>query len=420
MEEESRIEMGQKLRVAIDCRIADYQQGIGTAVFALAKALSDSDAENQEYTFIVREKMKDLLAPYVYGPCKLEGISESKLSKLKTAFRWIAPLRFLWRKLTNATAGIPVSDGYVDLHRFDVVHFPTQIAYRTELPTIYQPWDLQHLHYPQFFPQTVFAQREREYRDFCNRAVYVCVQTEWTRQDIIRHYGLAEEKVVVIPWGSVFDAYRPPSTEDVRAATNKYHLPGSYFFYPAVTWPHKNHEVILRALHILKRDNGIVPHILFTGASSAYRQTLDKLAQELGVSEQLHFLGFVTPTELQVIFKTATAMIFPSKFEGFGLPILEAFHTGLPVLSSNSTTLPEVARDAALYFDPDSSGELSALMKRILDTPVLRQEMIRKGTLILSQYSIQDTVARFQELYERTAALPAKDSRRSPELAAIR
>ena len=98
-------------------------------------------------------------------------------------------------------------------------------------------------------------------------------------------------------------------------------------------------------------------------------------------------------------------MIFPSKFEGFGLPILEAFHAGLPVLSSNATVLPEVAQDGALYFDPDSPEELSTLMKVILDSPELRKELISKGALVLSQYSFRDTAAKFQALYERTAGL---------------
>jgi glycosyltransferase involved in cell wall biosynthesis len=113
-------------------------------------------------------------------------------------------------------------------------------------------------------------------------------------------------------------------------------------------------------------------------------------------------------------------MIFPSKFEGFGLPVLEAFHAGLAVLSSNATTLPEVARDGALYFDPDSPAELSALMRLILNKPELQQDLIRKGKLVLSQYSIKDTAASFQQIYAKTAALSSPDHRLSSSSAANR
>ena len=199
----------------------------------------------------------------------------------------------------------------------------------------------------------------------------------------------------------------------------KYDLPDRFFFYPAVTWPHKNHELILRALHILKTEHGTTPHVYFTGSSTERRTALDKLAQNLGVFEQVHFLGFLTPEELQAIFSAATAMVFASKFEGFGLPILEAFHARLPVLASNATTLPEVAGDAALYFDPDQPSELAALMKTILDSPELRQNLINKGTLVLERHSINDTAADFQALYERTAGFSSQEYRLSPTSAAI-
>lgn len=407
--------MARKLRVAIDCRIDDPRQGVGTAVLALARALSDSDVVNQEYTFIVRENMKSWLAPYTYGPCKLEGVPESKLSAVKAALHWAAPLRFIWKKVRGQRIRIPVSDGYLESREFDIVHFPTQVGYLTELPSIFQPWDLQHLHYPQFFSKIEFAGREKLYRIFCDRASYVCVQAEWTRQDVIDRYEISDQKIVVVPWGSVFDAYQKPSAEEIQATVEKYALPDRFFFYPAVTWPHKNHEAIYRALAILKNDYGIAPHVFFTGATTPHRLVLDKLALDLGISKQVHFLGFVTPMELQSIFRSATAMIFPSKFEGFGLPILEAFHAGLAVICSNATTLPEVGRDGAIYFDPDSPRELSALMKNILDKPELQQDLAEKGTLVLSQYSLKEMAAKFQALYGKTAAMPSQGLGQSSE-----
>jgi glycosyltransferase involved in cell wall biosynthesis len=412
--------MTRKLRVAIDCRIADCRQGVGTAVLALAKALSDSGTTDHEYTFVVRESLKVWLAPYVHGPCSLEGIPESGVSWIKSTLRWVRPLRYIWRKLPDRAPRLPISDGFVESRGFDVVHFVTQAAYLTRLPTIYQPHDLQHLHYPQFFTEREFAFREKLYRAFCDRASYVCVQTEWTKRDLIYQYALAEEKIVVIPWGSVFEAYGDPSGEQIRATAEKYGLPSQFFFYPAVTWPHKNHEVIYRALHILKSEHDIAPHVFFTGLSTQHRLVLDKLAQDFGISGQIHFLGFVTPGELQIIFRAATAMIYASKFEGFGLPILEAFHARLPVLSSNATALPEVARDGALYFAPDSPHELAVLIKVILDKPEVRQDLIGKGTLVLSRYSFKDTAAGFRALYDRTAALSSQNPALSPLAAAGR
>jgi len=412
--------MARKLRIAIDCRIYDPKQGIATALLALAKALSDSGVADQEYTFIVRERLRSWLAPYVYGPGKVVGIPEQAepepkpglVSRLKRTLRQNAVARSLWRKLKNKPPALPASDGYVAAQGFDVVHFATQQGYATELPTIYQPWDLQHLHYPGFFSRDEYERRERLYRGFCSRASVVCVQAEWTKRDVMHQYQIPEERVEVIPWGSVLDAYERPSAEEVRGVVEKLDLPKQVFFYPAATWPHKNHEVIIEALKILKKEDGTEPQVFFTGSSTDHRPVLDKLAQDCGVSAQLHFLGFVTPAELQAIFCSATAMIFPSRFEGFGLPILEAFSAGTAVLAAHATTLPEIGRDGALYFDPDSPRELSELMKTMLGAPELRQELIEKGSRVLSSYSIKDTAARFQALYEKIAANSAREERK--------
>jgi glycosyltransferase involved in cell wall biosynthesis len=396
--------MSQKLQIAIDCRITNSREGVGSALLALANALSISGIANQEYTFIVRQELQEWIAPYIYGPCRLVSLPGANTSRLKKYIRTITPMRSMWDKMRGSMTPVPISDGYVELHRFDVVHFPAQPAYLTEIPSIYQPWDLQHLHYPQFFTKSEFVLREKFYRAFCDQAAYVCVQTSWTKQDVIKQYGIVPEKVTVIPWGSAFSAYKIPTVETKKTTIEKYSLPSKFFFYPAVTWPHKNHELILRALYILKCENGLSPDVYFTGSSTAFRSTLDQIARELGVFEQLHYLGFVTPEELQVIFHTATAMLFPSKFEGFGLPILEAFDAHLPVLSSNATTLPEVAQNAALYFDPDNPLQLGSLMKKMLEDSLLRQDLIDKGASVLSQRSINDTVSNFQVLYERVAA----------------
>jgi glycosyltransferase involved in cell wall biosynthesis len=303
--------------------------------------------------------------------------------------------------LPRKAAQVPVSDGYVESHGFDVVHFPTQVGYLTALPTIYQPWDLQHLHHPNFFAASDILTREKHYRALCNQARYVCVQTEWCKKDIIDQYRISPARMAVIPWGSVLETYAPLSETAIRAATEKFHLPGEFFFYPAVTWPHKNHSLICRALHRMKSEQGRIVHVYCTGVETPYRKDLDSLAQQLGVRDQLHFLGFVRPDELQAIYRTATAMVFPSRFEGFGLPILEAFFVRLPVLCARATVLPEVAGEAALYFDPDSPEELADRMRSALDDLQLRRDLVRKGESVLRQRSMRDTAHDFQCLYER-------------------
>jgi glycosyltransferase involved in cell wall biosynthesis len=295
---------------------------------------------------------------------------------------------------------VPVSDGFVEAGNFDLVHFPAQTGYVTALPTIYQPWDLQHLHHPEFFSEFDFQMREKVYRTLCRQACCVCVQTEWCKQDIVKNYGMPPAKIAIIRWGVAMTSHAELAAAAAQAVVKKFGLPAQFFFYPAVSWPHKNHQVILRALEILRREGRVV-HACFTGAITEYREQLDALSRQLGVSEQVHYLGYVSSEELQAIYASATAMVFASRFEGFGLPLLEAFQAQLPVLCAKATVLPEIGQDGPLYFDADAPEQLAGLMRTMLDDADARRERVARGKRVLLDYSMQQMAANFQDLYRR-------------------
>lgn len=391
------------LRIAIDCRSPLARQGHGATLRSLAQVLSQSQNPSQSYTFLVSHEVSAMLAPFLSGPCRAVTMPEPGSSGWQGILRSFPPARALAKRLPRPIPPVPGSDGYVEREQFDVVHFLTQDAYLTPIPSIYQPWDLQHVHYPQFFSARDLAIRNRNYPAFCEQAAAVCVQAEWTRQDLLRTYDLPPEDVVVIPWGSTFTGNPPPAPEAVEAVRAEFGLPARFFFYPAVTWPHKNHAVLLRALALLRQRHGRTVALYFTGQQTAFHATLVAMARDLGVAAQVHWLGFVTTEKLQALFATATAMLFPSLFEGFGMPILESFHSRLPVVASNATVLPEVAQEAALFFDPESEEQLAAHMLRLLDDPALRLERIAAGTEVLSRFDMRTTARAFQALYARVA-----------------
>ena len=336
-------------------------------------------------------------------------------SRLKSKFKDVLPLRAVWRKLRTRFLTPPKSDGYVESQHFDVVHFVTQVGYTTSCPTIYQPHDLQHLHHPEFFSRDDFEYREKSYRVLSDQATFVCVQTEWCKGDVIEKLGIPSDKIAVVKWGCVLEAYEPATPEELEVASQGLDIPPQFFLYPAVTWPHKNHECILRALKQVKDSYGRIVHVCFTGRSTEHRSYLEAVAAELAITEQVHYLGFVTSKELQALFLTATAMVYPSKFEGFGLPILEAFQSSLPVICARASCLPEVAQDAAMYFDPNSADQLAGCMLKMLDEPDVRRDYIRRGDRVLSNSSFKQTAAEFQLLYRKIAGLHRRDGVSNPE-----
>ena len=391
--------------MAIDFRVEDPRQGIGTAVLALAHGLSRIQNPNQEYIFLVYEHTLDWLAPHLSGPCTAMAVPApivKEPSFLRRQARKLKFLQRLWSQSRSDESLLPRSDGFLESLGCDVVHFPSQSAYLTKIPSIYQPWDLQHCHYPEFFSGDVLRVRNIQYPAFCRQARFVCIQTEWGKKDLIREYDIDPETIVVIRYGTAFEAYQPPPEAQTSRVCQELSLPSHFFIYPAITWPHKNHELILRALGQLKAKTHLV-HVVFTGVITPYRELLDALARELEVQEEVHFLGFVTSDQIQSIYSLATAMIFPSRFEGLGLPVLEAFRVKLPVLCSSATVLPEVAGKAALFFDPDSTDELVSAIERVQSSPELRAELVAEGTRILERYSARNAAQELSMLYEAVA-----------------
>jgi glycosyltransferase involved in cell wall biosynthesis len=404
------------LQVGIECRIENFRQGVGTAILSLAHALCELPSQNEHYTFILFEEHRELFEQLPRDRASLLVVPRSSPSAVRSRLSRFAPLRISWRIARAAFGPLPASDGVVESKGFDVLHFPTQVGYITRIPSIYQPWDLQHVHLPRFFSLDARIWRNRVYKAMCRQARFVSIQTEWGRNDLVCQYGIEAQKIAVIPWGSVLKAYRQPDRSDVEATREKYRLPRQFLFFPAVTWPHKNHELAIRALSELK-SQGIKISLVCTGERTDYYSRLEKLAERCGVRDRMIFLGFVNPVELQSIYSLATAMIFPSRFEGFGLPVLEAFQSGLPVLCARATVLPEVAGDAALFFDPDDAKDAAQVIQKLISSPALRAQMVQRGLARAADLTVNKAAEQFRNLYHRTAAAGATQISEPPALA---
>jgi glycosyltransferase involved in cell wall biosynthesis len=166
---------------------------------------------------------------------------------------------------------------------------------------------------------------------------------------------------------------------------------------------------LLRALHLLQTGHNLQVPLCLTGASGDEHDALNQLAHDLDVTGLVHELGFVSADDLRCIYAGAAAMVFPSLFEGYGLPILEAFQTGTPVLCSTATVLPETAEDGAAYFDPHSAEELAEQMLRILRDPEFGRGLRERGAAVLARSSMESTARGFQELYRRVSRTDPAD-----------
>lgn len=391
--------------------------GVQQWVIGLAAALSGLDDETEEYLFLVNEGQGEWLRPYLKGRSSLVVQPAMPGATSSTAGASSAPMRrgiettsararrfarSVWRSMARSAGWRLPSpfDRTMRTVRADIVHFTRPSASSTALPNIYQPWDLQHVHLPEFFDPEVLRDRDATYRRFCAQASLIVVATRWVKDDLVASYGLAPERIAVVNPPPVTEAYPVPTADEERAIAARLDLPDRYAFYPAQTWGHKNHERLLDALGQLRRRGIDVPLICSGHRNQRYARLVE-LAHELGIDGQVRFLGFLSPAEIQLVYRRATCLIFPTLYEGWGLPIVEAFWSGLPVACSNVTSLPALVGDAALVFDPLDPAAIASAIERLWTDANLRTELAERGRARFRQFDWRTTALTLRAHYRR-------------------
>ncbi|HUI18748.1 MAG TPA: glycosyltransferase [Alphaproteobacteria bacterium] len=274
-----------------------------------------------------------------------------------------------------------------DLHRLDAdlaYSFPGYINPDLwELRHVVSVPDIQHEFCPEFFSPEALAERSRLFDQTMERAEHICAMSDHTRQTLVERLGIEADRISVTHLAADAD-FRPAAPgSEVRIAVfleHRYGLrPGSYFFFPAHTWPHKNHVTAIRALARLRERYGVRMVLACTGGEREAHGELVRLVAELGLQEQVRFPGYVRREDMPRLYHGAAALVFPSRFEGFGMPVVEAMACGTPVLCADATSLPEIAGDAGLCLPPLDVERWAEAMHRIVTDAPLRAGLIARG-----------------------------------------
>jgi glycosyltransferase involved in cell wall biosynthesis len=239
--------------------------------------------------------------------------------------------------------------------------------------------DLQHQFHPEFFTARAFEERQRTYSESIRRAGHVCTYTEFTRRTLIERLGADPARTTAVPLAAdpIFHPADPAGTEDTL---RRYGLrPGSYLFFPAHTWHHKNHKAALKALEILRDRHGSDWMLVCSGGKREAQPEIERLIESRGLAGNVVFLGYCPREVMPALYAGARCLVFPSLFEGFGLPVVEAMASGCPVVSSNVTSLPEVAGDAALLIDPNDPEAIAEAVWRLTGDAGLRASLVERG-----------------------------------------
>jgi glycosyltransferase involved in cell wall biosynthesis len=249
--------------------------------------------------------------------------------------------------------------------------------------------DIQHEYCPEFFFPRDLDERRRLYTASAKRASHICAISEFTRQTLIERLGLSPERITTTHLAADA-AFHPGSAarQESRRVLDKHGLKaGEYLLFPSNTWPHKNHEAAFQALQVLREAYGLDPLLVCTGSpKEAHGELLAKI-HDAGLGHRVRFLGYCSLDDMPGLYEGAAALVFPSLFEGFGLPLLEAMWCDCPIVCSNVTSLPEIAGDAALLADPRSPEELAHALNRVLTDEDLRRALIARGRHRVKDFS---------------------------------
>jgi glycosyltransferase involved in cell wall biosynthesis len=396
--------------------------GVEQAILGLAHGLSHLADGDDEYLFTVHRWARGWLDPYL-GPNGRVVVRDGTYRAVCSLVTWRLQRdtpAVAKRVLRAAYAGLQVplrraggrdqftlerSDGFYESLAPHVVHFPYQSMSLTALPTIFAPWDLQHLHYPQFFTREQVRWRDFHYREWCRRATALEVGSHWARDDVIARYVLPGAKVHAIARGAPVQAYALDEAA-LRGAARTLHLPERFCLYPAQTWRHKNHLRLLDALALLRDRDGERLHLVCTGRKNDFWPHVERRIRELDLQSLVTFLGYVPPIRLRALYRLAEFVVYPSLFEGGGLPVVEAFVEGAPLACANATCLPEQAGDAALLFDPLSVDSIAAALRALHRDRALRLQLRERGANRVRHLTWERTARHFRALYRSVGGQP--------------
>ena len=384
-------------------------------------------SSHEELAFLDGHNVQRVMTVADLPPAALEEAKETRrpVRTADTAVRlaaWIKRTLKRWKRSVQKRTGraepsVPDVPKTLRDRGVDLLYCPFTSLEHAEagIPSVCTIYDLQYKTYPEFFPPEEVAHRDRVFMDACRHAAGLAVISEYSRQSAIRHGNLDPSRIRMI---SLRMANRivPTKTQDDRPSNELFDRLGvekkQYFLYPANFWQHKNHEMLLTAF-TLAISEGLPPEIklVCTGAPTDRQKVVIDKAHGMGLFGRVIFPGYLPNNELAALLSQSIAMIFPSLYEGFGMPVIEAMATGVPVACSNTRSLPEVTAGAALLFNPERPEKIAEAMVSLAGNEALRRGLVAAGLLRALEFADQERMAKeYWELFEEAMLVHHRQS----------
>jgi len=365
------------VRVAIDARkLHDF--GIGTYIRNILRQLARLDRET-EYLLICQPRDRELAL----------SLGDNFRVEVDTSppYSFREQLSIPWTLLRT---------------RARVLHEPHYVlpplARCKSVVTIH---DCIHLRFPQYLPnRAALTYARAQMGSAARRSHRILTVSEASKRDILHYFPVHPEKITVI-YNAIDERFAvPPPEEDVQRVAERYQLRDKFVLYVGNVKPHKNLERLIDAFHLLRQSPGLddVKLVLIGDEISRYA-ALRRAVHRYNLHKFVRFLGFLPDEMLAIVYRLAGVFVFPSLYEGFGLPPLEAMASGTPVVTSNVSSLPEVTGDAALLVDPTSAEAIADAMRRVLTDATLASDLSARGLRRAREFSWEHAATRIRDIY---------------------
>lgn len=369
-----------EMKIAIDASTISTQGGPRAYVLGLVDALLKIDQQN-EYIIFYNDPVHRGRFPAA-RECVLPGKS---------------PLRRLWREHVL----LPLA---CRRESVDLLHCPkSAVPLWSPCPTVVTLHDLIPITHPETETRAAQLYWRLQIPIAARRATFIITDSDHARREIVEMFGVPDQRIAVTPLGYPPSMDAVPEPERAANVRRRYGLPDSYILYVGTIQPRKNLNMLIEAYSLLRREGSTTHKLVIVGRKGWLYETLFARISELGLGDDVIFSGFVPDEELPDLYDGACLFVYLSLFEGFGLPPLEAMARGVPVVTSNTTSLPEVVGEAGITVPPGSLDDVVAGMRRVLTDSILAKHLSSSGKMRARQFSWQQTARLTLEIYRRVA-----------------
>lgn len=365
------------MKIGIDCRLHYYNRtGIGRYIHNLVREFPQCLPTDMELVLLQSRRERGRISQDPSLRCR----------------RIVTPAHHSWENWLLALEVAP--------KRVDVLHSPDHVAPRRYgWQSVVTVLDLAFLAHPEAYSAASLLYYTQVFRTLAHAAQVITI-SDFTREEVLNRLSITPERVTTIRLAAD-PSFHPRSDSECGETRRRLDVPDSYFLVVGTIEARKNLERLLGAYALLPRKDR--PRIVFAGGSGFHSDRVLEAVQEHRLEDHVRFLGHVSDEDLPALYSGARCLLFPSRYEGFGLPILEAMASGCPVITSDCGSMAEIAGDDAILVDPNAADSMADGMRRVLYDDSLRDELIAKGQKRARRFSWRTAAEQTLGIYREAA-----------------